>query len=1054
MTESQTTSRNQSRREDSRFSANRFKEMLKDLRKLSLEEEYPVVFLEVLRDYVHRREEKGLQTQSDLPYVAADVLADIWRREVQNRLEENSPDNYAEWGMALLPIAACNIDQFNFITQPMAEYLDECSRDGKAPKVERDTVISQLRDVEWVAKWVEDQARVEHIVAVASDRALDSSTYDYWFSRGIEILYEEFFGRYSEMSFSGIHPVEASVARDLWAEHPEGDVVYELREELESSDSPFLEVTKRAPQHVVELVIGAPGWKSLLPSMAEIAVEAGRADWAVRMIRAVEKVLEGTWRRTGWMHGTVVIGPILEQVNDQRGRVHQVRGLAENALLGLLPPQEGHWGALHPWGEAVGASLVALIPFSDRTARQLAQELSSIGEQAWGLREIRRRLVNVPWFAQYADMFTDGGQVESWRPKRMKVSLEYALRRLEYVCQCEMTEMELTHLRKIASVLSTVGTDEAARWLGKWLVEYAQGIDAGPYDNDRANRVTAGLMCWEAEEACLFGGVDVVLDPSVPWWVWHGYLRGLMRQGGADAAVYLARLMAEKGWYWTHEQRKEVVWALGGHGDERVIPYLGSWWDQERMRGETTESYLAIWIGETLWGPDGDRGVLVRRSTEWLVDWLEDADVSDEFRERVAIRVLRPRYRVDGKDNKRIVELGRKWLARGAAEANLSLMRAGAYLADKASREELDALEELERGLPQHGRIHLAGRMGMWEIVKSELEDYFENRLGFPWERVELIAEQQYLSILPLLVDHFWDGTDWIADAGLLRFRWQDVDECLDRLWEERDIEIDYKVARKLWRLGTPGAVSRVLSALREGMLPYYPQSSLPKVYREDVWLLLVEFFDEVEDEMMRWQAFSSILGLWPIGKAWPWEVTDFFFSKLDDPDNDIARGALVKLNGFASGWRGCVWEGRAEAYQQGLREIALKGTEQQCDLALLWLNRAAFDEGELSDEDVTVEEIVPARPEEPGRELLRAVCQRESISLDGDVAYDRALDILLKERRYLWPLVKAVQTGKAPEQWLIAAVASQNILLEDKDGQMTVRCGEKSFPVDEWSRL
>jgi hypothetical protein len=639
-----------------------------------------------------------------------------------------------------------------------------------------------------------------------------------------------------------------------------------------------------------------------------------------------------------------------------------------------------------------------------------------------------------------------------------RVRLEQALRDLERAYMCQATDIGLEHLPQIVTVMSDVGTDEAAVWLGGWLVGLAEKVTTGPYDSSRSNWIINYLTDWKADPRHLYRGLEVVLNPSAPWWVWHSYLRATMRLGRADAAAYLARLMAQEGQRWTHEQRKEVVGLLGGYGDQRVITRLAWWWDQEWQK-EDDGSGLRTWISEALWGMDGERGVLVRQSTEWLVDWLEEADVSDDFRAMAALRVLRPRYLVDGVKDERIARLGRRWLERGTEEANFFLARAGAYLTDSASREELDALEELERGLLPDGRIHLAARMGMWEIVKLGLEEYIEKGLGYAWKMVELAAEQQYLPILPLLVDHYLNGKEWIGDAGLHKFHWQDIDECLDRRREERGARIDRRTAERLWKLGTPGAIAWVLNALREGADILTSSGRLdfdhiPKAHRESVWPVLEEFLNELEDEQMRWDIIGAIQFLWCEDDRWPWDVTRFFFDRLDDPDDVVVRQASSLIESRINGMWGPVWRGEAQAYQQGLQELAVRGTNLQRQFASWWLDKVVFEEPETSQDDDESEAPL-APPEDVGRELLERVCRREGIAQeDWDIARERALDILVGERRYLWTLGQAVQRGEVPAWWLMAAVAAQEILLEESDGAFFVRRGEKRLPLEDWARM
>ena len=133
-------------------------------------------------------------------------------------------------------------------------------------------------------------------------------------------------------------------------------------------------------------------------------------------------------------------------------------------------------------------------------------------------------------------------------------------------------------------------------------------------------------------------------------------------------------------------------------------------------------------------------------------------------------------------------------MARGLAEENLALSRAGAYLADVATIEQLEALAELERGLPPMGRIHLAARMRFWEVLRVTLEETLEEGPAWGWDAVELVAEQQFLPTLPLLVDHYlcdeeWTYQEWIADAGLqLVLRGLQLDrkrQTLKRGWKE-----------------------------------------------------------------------------------------------------------------------------------------------------------------------------------------------------------------------------------------------------------------------------
>jgi hypothetical protein len=151
----------------------------------------------------------------------------------------------------------------------------------------------------------------------------------------------------------------------------------------------------------------------------------------------------------------------------------------------------------------------------------------------------------------------------------------------------------------------------------------------------------------------------------------------------------------------------------------------------------------------------------------------------------------------------------------------------------------------------------------------------------------------------------------------------------------------------------------------------------------------------------------------------------------------------------------GPVWRGEAEAYQQGLQELAVRGTDLQRQFASWWLDKVVFEEPETSQDDDVENEAPLAPPEDVGRELLERVCRREGIAQeDWDIARERALDILVGERRYLWTLGQAVQRGEVPAWWLMAAVAAQEILLEETDGAFFVRWGQRHLPLEDWARM
>lgn len=1021
-----------------------FVNVLGNLRRLARLEDYPPDLQLIVRHYARQVGKEAHLETGHAASIVAHTLADIWRQEVRADLKDAGPH---KWGMALLPLLAYNIDEF--LGEGMETYLVSDFQGRAYAKVRRKQVAKLLCDQEWVQKWVENRDLAQSIVATAQNRCLDDGTYDSWLQEGRRIFYKAVLKRL-EACRAELYPVAPQPA-DRQRYYEQDQLVSELHRDILSAKSPFAAVIGRAPDRVVNRIVGAKDWETLLLWMGETAIEGGETEWALNMMEAVTAALDRSWRKSGWLLGAKIVGPLLRKM-DNPDRGSAVKIAAETAVLDLLPPAAEPSMTLHRLGRSIRDSLQALAPLSDLAVSRLMSEDWDLDKQGWGREEVRRGLSGEPWFHPRRPQPS---------PARPKISLVEAVAQIAHLRPPQPGEYrDADTVYTLATTLSMVGTRAAAVFLGERLVDYAQHLETGPYDDQLADWLAAGLRrSWEGNIEDLCAGLQFVLAASAPWWVWHGYLQGVMALGGSDAAAHVAALMDKEGKNWSPESRQGVVEWLGGYGDERVIPYLVRWWDRAWKKQD--KSGLRIFIGEALWGTEGERGVLVRQPTDWLIGYLEEAEASDDLLEMVAFNVLRPRYR--GKDFELVAALGRRWLEQGAAKRSLPLMRAGAYLADTASRQQLDLLQELESGFSSLGRLHLAARMGWWEVVREELRKSLDEGPAGAWEAIELATEQQYLTVLPVLIDYYMThgGTGWFTYTSFRRYRWQDIDRALDQLWEEKNLRFSYRVAYRLWELGTPGAVRRVLQALRTGAVSFRPAARflhrLPQDYREAVSPLLIEFFNEIKEDKtinkyLRWDIFDALHYLWAGGSPCPWEVIAFFFAELEGPDSDLADQASNMLWGQIWGYDIYPWAGRVDIYREELRKLAMYGTERQRPIAVRWLEALELTEQAARKE--AVEERSPTFLEDESQALLREVCRRAEIPHDNwALARDKALETLVSSRRYLPLLGQTVREGRAPDWWLLAAVASQGIVLEEADGMFYVRSGEQCFPLEEWAQ-
>lgn len=1002
--------------------------------------------------------------------LVAQAIAAVWTTQVRLPLiQEGAVPR--EWLKALAPVAG--------YLEPVIE--------GYPQRWRREDAIRCLFDQAWLIKWIDHKETVEAVVAFEQEQYQGSKvpkrTYDHWRRYGLYYLLDGIERALGEKRAGTMDPVSAFV-----------------------------------------LPIEALGvaWDSGARIMEK--------HWE-RRLETVRVAMKRSWRGSGWLQGAKIVGPLVRRLAG-RPPARQVREEAEEALLNLLPPVKGPWNAQHWLAQAVGEALLALAPLSEGTLKRLWYEVYGPGGEGWGRQELQLLLAAEPGIARRL-LENPGTLKERYGPQWLwhvarspGIDMELLIGTAERFYGGEDDERWLMRLHAVVGALSTLGTEQAAFRMGEWLVRETNRTGAQRWVDKKRGLVVDGLSHWRGDSRSVWGGLEVVMRPGVPRWVWQGYLQGALKAGRADAAAHLAALAEADGMRWTKEQWTEVVKRLGEYGDERVAPYLARWWDRERERLKPGERGVVIWIGEALWGAEGDRGVLVQRPTDWLVEWLEDAEVSDDFREMVAYWVLRPRY-----PDEKVIRLGQRWLEQGARAGRPAIMRAGAYLTNAADEHTLKALQEAEMDRQPRVGSYLKGRMGRWEEVLEVLQEQLSENSLAAWDLVELIGTERYQPALPALIEYYLDGEEWIADAGLHRFDWKEIDACLEALWEARGMTVNHRVAMLLWRLGTPGAMRQVLEAMKQGMRR--PYGTFPRHYREAVWPLLAEFVEEEfveenenENEFRRWEIFGVIQYLWPPGEAWPWEVAAFFFRRLDDRDQHVKQQAQRVLEAQIGQVEIQAWCGRERVYRDGLRQIALEGTKTQRQMALRWLAwmragiaRSALERWELErllaaesgapwpevlayvagqqrrdlldkvraaaakvsqNAELLKPQVVRegresnalqerreelkslqgslvtalAMLEEDGEKLVQMARGEGVISTRGWVNVQvQALGALISRRQYLKTLVTAVQRGEAPEWWLMAALAAQGILLEEADGEMVVRQGEKTFPLTEWAR-
>ena len=881
-----------------------------------------------------------------------------------------------------------------------------------------------------------------------------------------------------------------------------------------ASEYPLRAKERKSPKEILESLIGVRDWESIVAWMGKSAVEDGKTEWVEQLVDAVAESMEKSWQRSGWLQGAKAVGPVLRLLGGYKV-AKQVREEAKKALLIHLRPERHAWSVRYWLNQAVGGAFLALAPLSEETVELLWQRLYK--NKRWqGLcldlatdPEIARRLLEEPGqlFEIERPEQSDPryGPQLLWQVARApKMDVEALIGAAERIYKGEGETRELIRLRAIVGALSVLGTKHAARRLGDWLIRESERATDKRLDGKRADQIAGGLSQWRGDSQSLCAGLEIVMAHSVPWWVWRGYLRSALRIGKADVAAHLAKTAVEIETEWTEEQQIKVLHGIEAYGDERVVPYLAKWWHR---LAESKDHRGQVWVSEALWGAENERGVLGRQSTRWLTRWLESADVSDDFLERVSHCVLRPRSQ--NQDNEDVVTLGRKWLERGAKEGRTTMMYAGAYLADTPNEKAIEVLQGSERHSETLGDFYFAGRLGRWEKVLNVLTERLRDGT-MEWSLAVLVGEEQYLPALPTLIEYYLKGEEWIAQAGLYHFKWEDVDVCLETVWQMQGMKVDQRTANLLWKLGTPGAMGRVLEVMGQGVDDLY--DFLPQVYREATWPLLADFVEESKNELGRWKVFGDIQSLWKIGEAWPWAVTGFFFHQLEDLDRNVSGQARQVLEGQIDQVEIRVWQGREWEYRDGLREAVLEGTEAQRCMGLRWLSlipqevgKSALERWELNQlleirspelqraalqyvtlqkrhdlldrvreiaDEMTSDRVAQYHHEdaaslqsavvaalgmleEDGEKLVQIALGERVIPTHGWInAQGQALDALITRRQYLEVLAQAVQEGRAPASWLTAASVAQGTFLEKKDSEIIVRRGEKTWLLREWQRL
>lgn len=471
-------------------------------------------------------------------------------------------------------------------------------------------------------------------------------------------------------------------------------------------------------------------------------------------------------------------------------------------------------------------------------------------------------------------------------------------------------------------------------------------------------------------------------------------------------------------------------------------------------------------------GKELTSGVLEEASNDQIVDWVLKPDVSDQLREIVAHWLLEMRY-----PDARIVALGRRWLVEGIQEDRPPLIRAGALLADGASAEELEAVRKVGQSEWPISYLLLAWRMGRREPVLEFLKERLS--VDMLWDLVKLVASEKYQPALPILLTHYLKGQGWILDAGLNRFDPDMIDDSLRSLLGTGAWSITTSLINRLWKLGTPGAVRQALDAVKDVADVRF--ANLPKTHRDAVWPMLADFLDDTSrDEFIRWHIFGALRSLWPVDEEWPWEVTAYFFQKLEDPDPDIAREVWRIL---VSPYSQRSIEEHPRDYSIGLRKLALEGTQRQQRVALRWVAsmpeylRHTLEDQELADllmlEEVQHEALLVIAYQER-RDLLNNVrALANELESEAEAIRQRAvrqgalsensqqrlreikkvqqsIAVALSHLGDAQPLLELAQTEGLPRWSLETALDAQGALRGDSE-EMSISYTKKRSLLEAW---
>lgn len=717
------------------------------------------------------------------------------------------------------------------------------------------------------------------------------------------------------------------------------------------------------PEAALEAVAGLTDWEDVLAWAVEVALARSKQEWSLQLGMALARLMRTTALQTGWLQGAQVLGVLLKSpFVAEHPKIQEARHEAEATLLKLSDHYAREWWMRDRLGESLGKALLYLAPWTESTVatiRRVVYDLlrSEMGT-ALGLVLLPAPQI-APGFLERMAEHPEKSNHLWWQilgTSRAPGITPAIL--LEAVGQVlPGTEAAVERLQAGVGALCRMGSAEAAYALVNWLLREAQGQDEKHLRSWR-DALGKALEEWPGSAIDLWGAAEVLLKPATPLALWYGYVLGAMRATGAEGAVHLVALAKKIETEWDAEMWTRVGGMLKAYGDERVVePVIQLALKARRTREETfnTEDEKAIkvvtkeneetWALHQRWyalkaqeyylltaltGEEGRAGILWRLPAERIVEYLRCNALPDDVHSTIVAFILQWR------DEPVVEALGKMWRERAEREGNLDSLQSKLYLLPGATDDELRGW--LEDELLQEAALGLATRLGRWElallVVKSVLHQ--EGYNPWIWDAVERAARANVTEWLPLLLQAYMAGKEWLLTAALQYFPAEAIDAVLPAVLDKTCV--DEEIFRALWVLGTPEALRRVLTKT-ECDLPDSVKRPCA-TFREVSWPVLADWITRADPKLYeaRGKAFSTFQGWWADHIAWPVGVAQIFFSRVDDSDKHVREQAMEILNRAIRAASPYVWAEQESVYVMMLESFVSDGTQGQRRMAVRWL--------------------------------------------------------------------------------------------------------------------